>query len=44
MMLLRQEFIEEARNIACKAQVVTLSGSAAFSDAFVDSMMFEEIV
>jgi hypothetical protein len=24
--------------------VVTLSGSAAFSDAFVDSMMFEEIV
>lgn len=43
MMLLRQEFVEEARQTARDAQIVTLSGSPAFADAFVDSMMFEEL-
>ncbi len=43
MMLLKQEFIDEARETARQAHVVTLSSSPAFADAFVDSMMFEEL-
>lgn len=43
MMLMRQEFMDEATRLADHAEVITLSGSAAFSEAFVDSMMFEEM-
>lgn len=43
LLLLRQEFIDEARQTVQGAQVVTLSGSPAFAEAFVDSMMFEEL-
>lgn len=43
MLLLRREFVQEARAIVGRAHIVTLSGNPAFNQAFVDAMMFEEM-